>query len=269
VPTALAADEWNFTRAIARSTFRIEGSSAKSPGKVSLGTCFIVGKPLASDPSRLRYVLVTAAHVLSDIKGQFAILHLRRLVDGHYERLPIRLRIREGQRPLWTPHSSADVAIMPLAVPKEADIILVSTNFFPLDEKIDSLEITIGDELNVLGFPFGVEANEAGIPVLRSGKIASFPLTPTLQTGHFLLDFEVFPGNSGGPVLLDSNMRRSVRGTTVGGYRLLLGVVARERDVKEQLMGIDETTVRTYRLGLAEIVHTSFVRELLDSIGSE
>ena len=57
--------------------------------------------------------------------------------------------------------------------------------------------------------------------------------------------------------------------TTVGGYHLLLGVIARERDVKEQLMGIDETTVRTHRLGLAEIVHTSFVRELLDSIGSE
>jgi hypothetical protein len=262
---ALAADEWNFTRATARSTFRIDGASI-IPGKQVMGTCFIVGRPFASDPKRLRYVLVTAAHVLSDLQGESATLHLRRLTDGRYERMPIPLRIRSGSTTLWIQHATADVAIMPLAIPKEADIVLISSDFFASDEKIDSLEITIGDELNVLGFPFGVEANSAGIPVLRSGKIASFPLTPTRVTGHFLLDFEVFPGNSGGPVLLEASMRRGASGTGLGHYMVLLGVVSRERDLKEQLSGIDEVTVRTHRLGLAEIVHASFIRELLDTI---
>jgi hypothetical protein len=260
-----AADEWNFTRAVARSTFRIEGASS-TPGGSSIGTCFLVGRPFASEPSRLRYVLVSAAHVFSDMQGEFATLHLRRLVDDRYERLPLRLKIRNGGAPLWIAHSTADVAILPVALPKEADKVLVSSDFFASDEKIDSLEITIGDELNVLGFPFGIEANAAGVPVLRSGKIASFPLTPTKATGHFLLDFEVFPGNSGGPVLLEASMRRGPTGTGLGHYTVLLGVVARERDVQEKLAGIDETTVRKHRLGLAEVVHASFILELLNSI---
>ena len=68
-----------------QSTFRIEGPSRALPGKTSIGTIFIIGKPLKSDPSRLAYVLVTPAHVLDDISGPRATLLVRRKNgDGTY-----------------------------------------------------------------------------------------------------------------------------------------------------------------------------------------
>ena len=56
-----------------------------------------------------------------------------------------------------------------------------------------------------LGFPQGLSANPAGFPILRSGRVASYPLGPSTAFPTFLLDFRVFPGNSGGPVWLDES----------------------------------------------------------------
>ena len=43
--------------------------------------------------------------------------------------------------------------------------------------------------------------------IRASGRIASYPITPTSKTRTFLLDFEVFEGNSGGPVFLYERIR--------------------------------------------------------------
>jgi S1-C subfamily serine protease len=67
------------------------------------------------------------------------------------------------------------------------------------DQKLSEFEIHPGDELNVLGYPLGF-GNVGDFPVLRSGKIASYPLVPTSENPFFLPDFRVFQGNSGGPV---------------------------------------------------------------------
>ena len=53
-----------------------------------------------------------------------------------------------------------------------------------------------------LGFPRGLAANAAGFPILRSGRVASYPIAPAKIFPTFLLDFSVFPGNSGGPVFM-------------------------------------------------------------------
>lgn len=47
---------------IMRSTFKIQGEGA-------LGTVFIMGEPSSDEPNKLKYVLITAAHVLEAIKS--------------------------------------------------------------------------------------------------------------------------------------------------------------------------------------------------------
>jgi hypothetical protein len=41
-----------------------------------------------------------------------------------------------------------------------------------------------------------------GFPILRAGRIASYPILPTADTKTILLDFPVLPGNSGGRLIL-------------------------------------------------------------------
>jgi len=76
----------------------------------------------------------------------------------------------------------------------------VSVDLLATDEVFIRYEIHTGDELLSLGYPFGLPANSAGFPILRSGKIASYPLIPAKKHRTFLYDVQAQSGNSGGPV---------------------------------------------------------------------
>src|SRR5216684_6099497 len=62
------------------STFKIEGRTAS--GQQTIGTAFVMGrpydKPPADQPTKAAYVLITAAHVLDEIRADTAVLHYRR-----------------------------------------------------------------------------------------------------------------------------------------------------------------------------------------------
>lgn len=134
---------------------------------------------------------------------------------------------------------------------------------FANEETLAKYEIHPGDELYSLGYPLGAEANLAGFPILRSGKIASYPLLPIKETKTFLLDFNVFPGNSGGPVYLASTNRAYGGAVHIGTTYLVMGLVSRERSVVQQTAILDEVRQRKFSLGLAEIVHASLIKETL------
>jgi len=84
------------------------------------------------------------------------------------------------------PDEAVDVAVMYTLLPRDIDILLLSTAMLADDEVLKKFEIHLGDELICLGYPLGAEATEAGFPILRSGKIVSYPLIPTKQTKTFL-----------------------------------------------------------------------------------
>src|SRR5205807_2003788 len=62
------------------STFRIHGPSKEANDKVSFGTVFLMGKPIP-DTTKAYYVLITAAQVLNEIKGETGTLTLREKHD--------------------------------------------------------------------------------------------------------------------------------------------------------------------------------------------
>ena len=97
----------------------------------------------------------------------------------------------------------------------------------------------------------------AGFPILRSGRVASFPLGPSTAFPTFLLDFSVFPGNSGGPVYVDATRRIVCRSTGAGAepgfiagmltqqvelnsQNLSIGIVTDARFVRETLSLLDD-----------------------------
>ena len=149
----------------------------------------------------------------------------------------------------------------------DMDVQLVSTIMLANDKILTKYEIHPGDEMYCLGFPFGFEANEEGFPVLRSGKIASFPLVPTQKTKAFLLDFEVFAGNSGGPVyFVESN--RFYSGSVHFGKTVyfIAGLVSKQIMRKEIKDGFYETKEQRHPLALASIIHASYILETINQL---
>jgi hypothetical protein len=107
-----------------------------------------------------------------------------------------------------------------------------------------------GDELLSLGFPRGLSANRAGFPILRVGRIASYPLSPVEAFPTFLLDFTVFPGNSGGPVFWTPSARKRP-GSTEPENAFIAGLLSQEVRVGED------------QLDIGVVTHAVFIREAI------
>jgi hypothetical protein len=236
-----------------------------------MGTAFIMGRPFqkppANQPARAGYVLITASHILEDIQGDTAILHFRQKADADtWTRVLHPVHIRENGRPLWTKHPAADVAVMYISLPKGNTMPMLSTEVLADDKILADYEIHPGDTLECLGYPLGLESNDAGFPILRSGKLASYPILPTEKTKTFLFDFHVVKGNSGGPVyLVESNRATLSHGMQLGQtIHVILGLVSEERVFTQQIPGPYSEEIRQYQLGLAVVVHASLIRQAID-----
>jgi len=243
------------------STFKIEGRG-------SIGTGFLLGRPYPNRPGQSRAVLVTAAHVLEDAQGEQATLVLRRKRGAfEWERLPVPITIRNGATPRWTKHPDGDVAVMYVTIPPTAVGELLPTTLLADDAVLAELEIHPGDELNCLGYPFGQESNPAGFAILRSGKIASYPLLPTKETKTFLLDFRVFNGNSGGPVyFVDANRVYGGRLHLGVEHHFIVGLVTSEIRITQEIQELYGRRQEVYPLALAQIVHASLIREAIEML---
>lgn len=257
---SIAAEEsFEFNTVLMRSTFKIVGQNNSS------GTIFILGRPTFN--GQHINVLVTANHVLQDISDDNAQVFLRQKVGDHYEKFTFSIKIRENGQNLWVNHPKADVAAMYIALPKNADILIASTDLLANDDILKKYEIYPGRELKVLGYPFGIESSNSGFPILRTGCIASFPLTPSVEQKTFLMDFDVFGGNSGGPVYFhdpDWHKRRSGIVTSPVEVQMVLGLVSKQKIVKEKVNSYMQETTRNHQVGLAEIVHASLIRETIE-----
>lgn len=242
-----------------KNTYKIEGDG-------SVGTCFLIGKPFKNDPKQAYYVLVTAAHVLEQMKGEDATIYLRKKQDNEsFIKLPWKIKIRSGNNILWVKNASGvDVAAMYVALPRDIDVELLPISMLANDEILSKFEIHPGDEMCCLGFPFTAEANEAGFPILRSGTVASFPLVPTQKYKTFLLDFQVYKGNSGGPVYFIDTNRVYAGGVHLGKIQFIIGIVSREFNITETIKSLYKTEEQIHPLELAAIVPASHILDTIN-----
>ena len=243
-------------------------ATCKISGPGSLGTGFVIGTPDKDNPENAFYTLVTADHVIRAVQGEKVVLTFRqKQKDATWTRLEIPVQIRSKKKELWKQHPKMDVAAMFIRLPKNVVTSLLTTKDLMDDSKLTKYEIHPGLELLCLGYPFGAEANKYGFPILRSGRIASYPLTPTKDNKTFLFDFTVFRGNSGGPVYFYKQdpayggVRRI--GTAIYG---IMGLVVKERNITQKVVELYEKRETITPLQLGEVIHATFIKELIDSM---
>lgn len=251
--SGIALAEFEINTTLMHYTYRIEGPTGK-PNEVKYGTVFVMGIPDANRPGKGQAVLVTAAHVLEGISGETANIYLReKMADGKFKKVDHVLKIRKGKNSLWVRHPDVDVAVMKIDLPvfvskQTKEFPSLPTNRIADDEMMEKYEIHPGDQLLCLGYPLRKGANVSGFSILRSGKIASYPLIPAKDTKSFLFDFEVFPGNSGGPVYFVDKGRRYGGTTHLGEtIQFVAGIVTRQHE----------------KLRLAVVVPAHFIKETL------
>lgn len=255
---------FEISTALMEATLKLEGRDDR--GQSVFGTGFLLGRPFQKEPTKSRYVLITAAHVFDEMKGDVVVVHSRRrVVNDNWVRVPFPIAVRANGRELFTRLPDADVAVMYVNLPSAVQPLLLPTTLLADDEDLRKFEIHPGDELLCLGYPLAQQSNSAGFPILRSAKIASFPLLPTDTTKVFLFDFKVFKGNSGGPVYFVSANRYYQGSTRLGEQiHLILGLVSKEGLIEQQITGPYSQEIRQLQLDLGVVVHASQIKKAIN-----
>jgi len=212
--------------------------------------------------------LVTNRHVF---EGKQEITLRFNTTDTGFKRY--RLILKDGEKNLWFTHQNqeVDIAIMPIST-KSLRKEGVSCYFFTDDEdmafidNIKKLGISQGDEVFVLGFPMGITGRERNYVIVRSGIIARLDDEIISSQYQFLIDSFIFPGNSGGPVILKPTVS-SLEGTEPVNQAYLLGVVRGYLTYREEAVSLQTGETRIVfveNAGLAGVVPLDFVRETVE-----
>jgi V8-like Glu-specific endopeptidase len=224
-------------------------------GTRTVGTGFLIVTPGADGEPHT--VLITANHVLQKMPGANARIGFRiSNPDGSWSYSPQQLKIRDkdGQE-LWTHHPSRDVAAINIKAPAQFAKAAIPLAYLAADETFADYKVNAGDEMMALGFPRGLSANAAGFPILRSGRVASYPLAPAKIFPTFLLDFSVFPGNSGGPVFMTRPAAKSSAVTEVATAEPATGFIAG--------LLTQQVELNNERLEIGIVTHAKYIRETI------
>lgn len=237
--------------AVLRSVMRVSGTD--SSGEAVFGTAFLMqGRGGASNQAWV----VTAGHVLGSIRGEYAQITMRRQTRGIFFATPVQVKIRDGKTPLYVLNSEHDLAALKIALPGEVDCCILANDFAGDDARLARAGFGSGVRVLIPGYPYGEASSEAGFAFVRDGVVSSFPVLPSSTNPVFYVDFEVFEGYSGAPVVFSDG----------GSSGFLAGMVIEEVFL-EELRAKGKKTARTRRgLGLAKVLSGPLIRSFLNSL---
>ena len=232
-----------------------------------IGTGFIYGVEAIGSGGRLLPFLVTNAHVVA---GMETIIIKANRVDAlpaeEYE-----VNISEDSELLTFHPERLDVVVLP--IPGEfLDKGFMATT--PITEsqslsaaKAGEIGISEGDGIFAIGFPMELVGYEDQIfPIVKQGCIARIQDWLSGRSRHILIDANIFPGNSGGPIFLRPSST-SVAGTKANPASYLIGMVSAYipyRDVAVSLQTLRERIIFEENSGIVEIVPSDVIMETVN-----
>lgn len=205
--------------------------SIRNGTKKWIGTGFIFGnlKKETDDGTNTYMVyLITNKHVIDNVDNILVRFNSQTNITAKDYQL--NLKDSSGKL-LWIGHpdKDVDVAVTSLDVIKIRKEGMKCT-FFESDKhtftKTQMLAngSTEGDFVFAMGYPMGIVNQNRQHVFVRSGIISRIQDLYESKSKDFVIDSFVFPGNSGGPVLLKPELSR-IKGTERNNSSSLIGIV--------------------------------------------
>lgn len=249
----------------------------------TVGTGFFYGYLIRDDPDILKRLynvfLVTAKHV---------VVSYRKMQITNPSLGPLRVRVN----PVESGQKSTEFDLIKgVADPNEEwvdnpngkDVSVISVNVGFLREnkyqseffasglsvagidKIKELEASAGDGVFVLGFPMDRAGKERNYVIVRQGIIARISEMLDRASDTFMIDSLVYPGNSGGPVILKPEIV-SITGTKVNNNAYLIGLVVSYisyQDLAVSTQTGEQRIMFEENSGLAEVLPIDSIEETI------
>lgn len=188
---------------------------------------FLYGVPTDIPVRAYQVYLVTNRHVLMGLDNAY----LRCNPQADKPAREFHLTLSDGDKLLWFAHPNDEIDIA--ALPIHFDLLVESgmqVAYFQADQHsatidaMNALGVTEGDFAYVLGFPMGLVGQHRNTVIVRGGTLARVRDMLARISKVFLVDAFVFPGNSGGPVVLKPEAL-AIEGTKPQLAPYLIGIV--------------------------------------------
>lgn len=254
------------------------------PNNSSAGTGFFLFRPINGNQGQV--LLVTNKHVLPP-EGTAKNVQIRVAV-GAGEKATVQLveipivGLDGKYLPTVRLHPNVDFDIAAVNVTEAVVRRSIQGTWLPLDllstpARLKSENITVGDEVFLLGYPNAIFDARNVSPILRTGVIATVPAEgyafndmlrkqfglPDRIDG-FLVDANVFPGSSGSVVILQQQATTIGPGgeTVVSAAKkipYILGIVSGSIPITDNALG------STQRMGLGIVYSADAIRTVVES----
>jgi hypothetical protein len=168
------------------------------------------------------------------------------------------------------------VAILPVPVAKAREEGM-KFHIFRSDKDVISVNdmkekgVSEGDLIYGLGFPMGIVHPDRQYVIVRSGSIARIRDLFENYSKEFLVDLFVFPGNSGGPIIIRPEITHVERTKNIT-YPYLIGIVASYLLYQETAYSLQTRNARVSfeeNSGLAIVYPIDCVLELIEKITAD
>ena len=241
-----------------------------------MGTAFLVAMPLDGDAGVV--YAVTARHVIDGTRK--------------YGNLTIRFNSDDGTftdyhapHDDWTLSPTTDVAVAPLKVAENHDVIWLGPDLFLTAEVAAEIELGEGDNVFFVGLFSSHFGEKRSLPVVRFGNIALMPheplkvkIDPTPNAlpkpiDAYLVEARSWGGQSGSPAFAYfPTTRRMDTNFTFGPIPLLLGIVQGHYNISQpvRLIGapgeahVDANAGMAIVIPAQDILDTLNTKELVD-----
>lgn len=237
-----------------------------------LATGFLVGFLVQGDPDptkrTYRIFLLTNRHVFDGFDKLWVRFDKK---DGKgTTRFPIQLKVDSEIK--WLAHKNINVDVAMMTINPQflndngVDWLFINEEIIAYPEKFSEIGIELGDEVFLIGFPLGLSGKVQNYALVRGGTIARIDEEIIKSAKSFLIDGSVFPGNSGGPVLLKPESLYLGNTKAVNSI-YLIGVVSGYKLYKEPLYSHQSnppsvSAIAIENSGLAVIVPMNFAKEI-------
>jgi S1-C subfamily serine protease len=177
--------------------------------------------------------LITNKHVFNSIRKigvTKAYIRVNPKANQEAKTYEVEL-VDEKGKALWYLHPDPKVDVA--AVPINFAILQgegMRAEFFQSDKhaytakKLQEMGITEGDFTYALGFPMNLVGDQRNTVIVRGGVVARIQDVYQNPRKDFLIDAAIFPGNSGGPVILKPELI-SIQGTKSHSNASLIGII--------------------------------------------
>jgi hypothetical protein len=208
-------------------------------------TGFFVAVPCESPElqNKEMYYFVTAKHVADDLKDRDIYFSVNKK-GGGITRAVHRIA------PVWFLHPSdenTDVAVIQVGLKvAEVDISPIQIDSFALPDRLQEMNIGIGDEVHSIGLFSASPGQDSNTPIVRFGNISMMPNEPIQTdlgfTEMYLVEARSIGGMSGSPVFVRPTLGQKIsRGDgshafvfSPGTGEHLLGMAQGHWDIREE-----------------------------------